>query len=129
MPAHPAHVELGLLDHHKRMSVENQKWLFPEIKTDSHGSRAGRYSGFYGAYIAHIGEADRSINFHSFRHGFADALRHTGFLDHEFAFLLGHTQNNVTGRYGALQEGDLARRVQIIGRVAYPDLDLPALKA
>lgn len=79
--------------------------------------------------MARIGvKTDKSVNFHSFRHNFTDALRHAGHLDHQFAFLLGHTQNNVTGRYGALQEGDLDRRVNLVQCVSYPGLDRCHLK-
>ena len=129
VPVHPALVELGLIDYHKRMVAAGQKQLFPDIKPDSRGSWAGSYSGFYRCYITRIGvKSDKSLNFHSFRHGFADALRRAGLLDHEFAFLLGHTQNNVTGRYGAPHEGDLEKRVQILNCVEYPGLDLSGLK-
>jgi integrase len=68
---------------------------------------------------------DKSVNFHSFRHSFTDALRRGGFLDHEFSFMLGHTQNNVTGRYGSLAEGDIARRVKLIEAVRYENVVFP----
>lgn len=129
VPIHPALVELGLLAHHQTMVQRQEEWLFPEIELDSRGSRSGRMSDFYGDYIKRIGlKTDKSMNFHSFRHTFTDALRRAGHLDHQFAFLLGHTQNNVTGRYGALQEGDLSRRCALVDSVCYPDLDLSHLR-
>jgi integrase len=127
VPVHSELIALGLIDHlnRARARTAKPKWLFPEIEPDARGDRAGNHSRFYGRYIKRIGiKNDRTLNFHSFRHGFADALRSAGFLDGEFAFLLGHTQNNVTGRYGKLTEGDLNRRMKLIEKVAYPGLDL-----
>ena len=130
VPIHPTLMELGLLELHKRMEAKKEKWLFPEIQADSRGNRAGRFSDFYGDYIRHIGvKTDKKVNFHSFRHSFADALRNGGYLDNQFAFLIGHTQNNVTGRYGTVQEGDIAMRVRLVLSVAYPGLDLSSLKS
>lgn len=129
VPVHPTLIELGLLLHHRAMIDRREQWLFPEIELDSRGRRSGRMSDFYGDYVRHIGvKTDKSVNFHSFRHTFTDALRRAGHLDHQFAFLLGHTQNNVTGRYGALQEGDLSRRSSLVDSVSYPDLDLSHLR-
>lgn len=128
VPIHPMLIKLGILDIHKRQRLANGKWFFPEIQPDSRDNRAGRYSDFYGDYLRHIGvKADKRINFHSFRHSFTDALRNAGHLDNEFAFLIGHTQKNVTGRYGMVQEGDLVRRVKLIKSVKYLRLNLSAL--
>jgi integrase len=128
VPIHPMLIELGLLSLHKQMVARGEEWLFPEIILDSRGSRSGKLSDSYRKYVRRIGvKIDNSVNFHSFRHSFTDALRGAGHLDHQFAFLLGHTQNNVTGRYGALQEGDLARRRALIDSVSYEDLDLSHL--
>lgn len=128
VPVHPVLIKLGFITFLEQVKAAGHKRLFPAIKMDSRGSRSGDYSGFYRRYIARIGvKSDRKLNFHSFRHGFADALRRAGYLDHEFGFILGHTQSNVTGRYGSLQEGDLARRLKITSSVEYPGLDLSGL--
>jgi integrase len=130
VPIHPMLIELGLLSLHKRMVARQERWLFPEIALDSRSSRSGKLSDSYRKYVKRIGvKIDRTVNFHSFRHSFTDALRRAGHLDHQFAFLLGHTQNNVTGRYGALQEGDLPRRRSLIDSVSYEGLDLSHLLA
>lgn len=128
VPVHRQLIELGLISHWQRMKDKNEKWLFPEIVPCTRGTRSGKMSDFYRKYVKRIGvKTDKRVNFHSFRHGFADALRQAGHLDHQFAFMLGHTQNNVTGRYGALQEGDLKLRRSLIDSVTYPGLDLTHL--
>jgi integrase len=130
VPIHPMLIELGLLSLHKRMVARHERWLFPEIVLDSRSSRSGKLSDSYRKYVKRIGvKIDKTVNFHSFRHSFTDALRRAGHLDHQFAFLLGHTQNNVTGRYGALQEGDLPRRRSLIDSVSYEGLDISHLLA
>lgn len=128
VPIHPELIKLGFIEYVKAKQAANSKWLFPEIEPDTRGTRVGTYSGFYRRYIARIGvKEDKTINFHSYRHGFADALRDAGFLDHNFKFVLGHTQNSVTGRYGRLLEGDLETRTKIVSSVRYKDLDLTHL--
>lgn len=128
VPVHDQLIQLGLIRHLEDMKQRREEWLFPEIISCTRGTRSGKMSDFYRKYVKRIGvKTDKTVNFHSFRHGFTDALRRSGHLDHQFAFLLGHTQNNVTGRYGALQEGDLRLRRTLIESVAYPGLDLSHL--
>lgn len=128
VPVHPELITLGLIRHNTNMKMSGEKWLFPEICADARNDRAGKYSRFYGRYIKQIGvKIDKTLNFHSFRHGFSDALRNAGYLDEQFKFLLGHTQNNVTGRYGVIQEGDIATRVELVNSVEYKGLDLSHL--
>ncbi len=125
VPVHSQLVELGIVDHLEQVRKQGHRWLFPEITPCSRSTRSGKMSDFYRKYVKRIGvKTDKSVNFHSFRHSFADALRRAGHLDSQFAFLLGHTQNNVTGRYGSLTEGDIERRTKLVESVTYPDLDL-----
>lgn len=125
IPVHPELERLGFLRFHAQAGSGR---LFPEIKLDSRGTFAGNYSRLYNRYVVKIGvKVDASVNFHSFRHGMADALRRAGFRDEEFGFLLGHTAATTTGKYGILSEGDLAQRCRMIDAVSFPDLDLSHL--
>lgn len=128
IPVHPELERLGFLKHHARSVAAGDHRLFPEIEPDTRGTLAGNYSRWYARYVERIGvKADASVNFHSFRHGMADALRRAGFRDEEFAPLLGHTSATTTGRYGILSEGDLATRCRMIDAVKFPELDLSNL--
>jgi integrase len=118
------YIKCGFLDYHAKMKRAGEKQLFPEIERDKRGQISGKPSRFFGRYFAKIGvKVDRRQNFHSFRHGVADALRRAGHLDAEFDFLLGHTSTQ-TGHYGVISQGDLDRRVRLIESIAYEGLDL-----
>jgi site-specific recombinase XerD len=89
--------------------------LFPEIKPDSRGFFSGDASAFFNDYFRDIGvKVDKTVNFHSLRHGIADALRSAGYTDEQFNLLPGHTKATTTGRYGILPEGILSDLVKMI---------------
>ncbi len=130
IPVHPELERLGFLDFHARAAASASPRLFPEILPDARGHISGRPSSWYRRYVKRIGvKEDRSVNFHSFRHGLADACRRAGYLDTEYNFILGHAdQKGATTRgYGSIVEGSLKRRVEIINAVAFPGLDLSHL--
>ena len=62
------------------------------------------------------------MNFHSFRHGIADAFRSAGYLDEQFNVLLGHTKATTTGTYGIVPQGILSERVKMIEAVRFDRL-------
>lgn len=128
IPVHPELERLGLTAYHAQRVAAGDRRMFPEIKSDARDHLSGHFSRFWGRYIARIGvKEDASVNFHSFRHGMADALRRAGYRDEEFGFLLGHTQATTTGRYGILSEGDLEQRCKMIDAVNFDGLDLSHL--
>ncbi|KTS30470.1 hypothetical protein NS228_12890 [Methylobacterium indicum] len=128
IPVHPELERLGFIAYHAQHAAVGDRRLFPEIKPDARGHLSGHFSRFWGRYVARIGvKDDASVNFHSFRHGMADALRRAGYRDEEFGFLLGHTQATTTGRYGILSEGDLTQRCKMIDAVDFPGLSLAHL--
>ncbi|ACF02493.1 integrase family protein [Rhodopseudomonas palustris TIE-1] len=117
VPMHSKLIELGFLKYHARMSAMGDR-LFPEIKADARGYISGKASTFFNDYFRAIGvKSDRSLNFHSFRHGFADALRRAGYYDEQFGPLLGHTKSTTTGRYGIESEMVIADRVKMVEAV------------
>lgn len=128
IPIHSELIRCGFLAYHASMLKRGEKQLFPEIEPDSRGFFSGNPSRFFGRYLRAIGvKGDNSVNFHSFRHGIADAFRRAGYLDEQFGMLLGHTKATTTGRYGILPEGQLAQRTTMIEAVAYPGLALATL--
>jgi integrase len=125
VPMHPELIRIGLLDYHAAMTAQGKPRLFPEIKPDARGFLSGVPSRFFNDYFRSIGVKDgKSQNFHSFRHGIADAFRRAGYLDEQFGCLLGHVKASTTQRYGILAEGDLATRVAMIRAVEFPGLSL-----
>jgi len=128
IPVHSALIRLGLLKYHAAMMASGHENLFPEIKPDGRGFMSGNPSAFFNDYFAAIGvKKDKKVNFHSFRHGIADAFRNAGYLDEQFGMLLGHTKATTSGRYGIMPQGILADRVKMIESVVFQGLDLSAL--
>ncbi|OIQ93748.1 tyrosine recombinase XerC [mine drainage metagenome] len=125
IPVHSELIKLGFLDYFAAVRERGEMRLFPEIKPDTRGHMSGHPSRWYGRYVAKIGvKDDKSVNFHSFRHGLADAFRRAGYLDEQFKMMLGHTGATTTGRYGKLPEGELRQRVEMIEAVSFPGLVL-----
>lgn len=128
VPVHPELIRLGFLDYHAAKIASQSKRLFPELTQDARGFWSGTPSDFLNQYLKRVGvKQDKTVNVHSFRHGFADALRRAGYRDEEFGLLLGHTKASTTGRYGILPEGILGQRVAMVEAVNYPGLDLSTL--
>jgi integrase len=119
VPVHPRLIELGLLDYREKIKERGDTRLFPTATRDTRG-HFGAASRFFGKYFERIGvKGDRSANFHSFRHGVADAFRRAGYLDEQFGLLLGHTGGTTTGRYGMLPQGELLQRKAMIDAIIY----------
>jgi site-specific recombinase XerD len=124
VPVHGELIKLGFIDYHAAIVARGEKQLFPEIKPDKRGFYSGDPSTFFNDYFRDIGvKVDKSINFHSFRHGIADAFRSAGYYDEQFNVLLGHTKATTTGIYGNVPQGILSERVKMIEAVAFPSLN------
>lgn len=120
VPLHRELIRLGFVDHVKAMRAKGEARVFPDAMQNSRGYFDGP-SKFFNGYFAAIGvKVDRSRNFHSFRHGAADAFRRGGYLDEQHGVLLGHGKASTTGRYGVLPEGTLAARKAMIEAISYP---------
>jgi len=123
VPIHSELIKLGLIQYHASIVARGEKQLFPEIKPDKRGFYSGDPSAFFNDYFRDIGvKVDKTVNFHSFRRGIADAFRDAGYLDEQFNMLLGRTKATTTGRYGILPEGILSERVKMIEAVDFPEL-------
>jgi integrase len=122
VPVHSQLISLGFDKYHARAIALGKKQLF-DVKPDARGYFSGGPSKFFGNYLRDIGiKTGRDLNFHSFRHTVADAFRKAGFVDEEFAPLLGHTKATTTGKYGIMKPMVLAQRVAMIEAIKYPGL-------
>lgn len=120
VPIHSELIKLGFLEYHAAMAARGERQLFPEIKPDARGFFSGEPSKFFNAYFREIGvKVNKRVNFHSFRHGIADAFRSAGYMDEQFNVLIGHAKASTTGIYGILPQGILSQRVEMIEAVAY----------
>jgi integrase len=120
VPIHRKLIELGFLKYHADVVVRGSQNLFPEIEPDARGYMSGNPSAFFNDYFRDIGvKVDKTVNFHSLRHGIADAFRNAGYMDEQFNMLLGHTKATTTGRYGIVPPGILSERLKMIEAVTF----------
>ena len=88
------------------------------------------WSKWFGRYIRQQG-IDRAV-FHSFRHGFTDALRAAGESRDIRRALTGHSGEGTDEGYGAkamVRRYGLPRLAQAVAKVSYPGLDLLKIRA
>jgi integrase len=134
VPVHEELVRLGFLkfveDVRKRDG--DKAFLFPLIATDKGRAGVKAYSKWFGRFLRAQGVTDKAKVFHSFRHGFKDALRQGKVNQEVHDALTGHAQaSTVSGGYGAKEM--LARfGVKVlrtaVAKVAYPGLDLSRVR-
>jgi integrase len=86
------------------------------------------WSKWFGRYIRQQG-IDRAV-FHSFRHGFTDALRAAGESRDIRRALTGHSGEGTDEGYGAkamVRRYGLPRLAEAVAKVSYPGLDLSTI--
>ena len=125
IPIHPELERIGFLKYHAARVESGDMQLFPGAKRNKRGQMMSDFSREFGKYLTRINlKEGRGLSLYSFRHGAADALRRAGHLDDEFGFILGHTKGSMTGRYGILPQGMLAKRVELIKSISYDGLEI-----
>lgn len=134
VPVHPELIRLGFLSFAAAQAQARGKdaWLFPQIAPGTSGAKD--WSKWFTRYLHANGVKDTAKVFHSFRHGFVDALRAANVSDELNTALVGHSDGKRDGRvhamYGAKK---IARRFgrllyEAVERVTYPELDLSHLR-
>lgn len=121
VPVHSKLIEMGFIDHVERQRAAGEARVFPEAERNERGHIANKFEKKFGTYLVKLGlKNGRGISLYSFRHGFSDAMRQAGLMDEEFGFLMGHSKFSMTARYGAMPQGTLKKRVELIEAVIYP---------
>lgn len=130
VPVHPQLIALGFLDYvaTRREEDGEQSWLFPTVAPDKNGALKA-WSKWWGRYLrTHVGLVDRNKVFHSFRHGFQDALRRTTPDEELRDALTGRSSGKSVSRtYGAkhmLERWGVKALKEAIDKISYPGLDL-----
>jgi integrase len=133
VPVHPELVRIGFLRFVEDTRTKDGKTarLFPLLTPGPKGGFGEAWSKWFGRYIRSQRIANKASVFHSFRHGFKDALRAAGVSEDINDALTGHSGAGTVGRrYGAKQ---MVRRFGLptlaaaVSKVAYPGLDLSGL--
>jgi integrase len=133
VPVHPELVRIGFLRfvEDARSKGGASARLFPLLTPGPRGGFGEAWSKWFGRYIRDLGIHNRASVFHSFRHGFKDALRAAEVSEDVNDALTGHAGPGTIGRqYGARQ---MIRRFGIttlaaaVAKVTYSGLDLSHL--
>ena len=117
---------------HARTSNGPSARLFPQLTPGSKGGFGEAFSKWFGRYKRSLGIDNENSVFHSFRHGFKDALRAAGVNEDVNDALTGHGGGNTVARgYGW---DDMVRRFGFstlnaaVEKAQYPGLDLSRLQ-
>ena len=103
VPVHPQLIEIGFLKYvAERHKDGDQAWLFPTVAPDQKGALRA-WAKWWGRDLrTHVGVKDTNKVFHSFRHGFQDALRQATPDEELRDALAGRSSGkSVSRRYGA----------------------------
>ena len=133
VPVHPELVRIGFLRFVEQTNSQGgtSARLFPLLTPGPRGGFGEAWSKWFGRYIRDLGITSRASVFHSFRHGFKDALRAAEVSEDVNDALTGHAGPGTIGRqYGAKQmirRFGIATLAAAVSKVAYPGLDLSDL--
>src|SRR5271170_4554606 len=106
--------------------------LFPLAQPNSKGNYGAGFSQWFGRHKVSLGIDNKKSVFHSFRHGFKDALRAGGVNEDINDALMGHGGGNTVARRYGWKE--MVRRFTFPGlnaameKAQYPGLDLSPLR-
>jgi integrase len=134
VPIHALLVKLGFLkfveDVRKRDG--DKAFLFSPIAPNRGRAELKAWAKWFGRYLRAQGVSDTAKVFHSFRHGFKDALRRGGVNQEIHDALTGHAQaSTVSGGYGAkemLARFGVSVLRTAVAKVAFPGLDLSSVR-
>jgi integrase len=98
VPLHPDLIEAGLLAFVGAQDPRGR--LFPDLTPGPKESYSHGFSKWFGRWKKTVGFDQRSLVFHSFRHGFRDACRHADIAEETALALGGWAGINQATRYG-----------------------------
>jgi len=130
VPIHPKLVDLGFLAFilARQREAGADARLFPALTRGPKGSYGDHWSKWFGRYIRSIGITNPTSVFHSFQHGFKDALRAVGVSEEVHDALTGHAGTGGVGRrYGAkdmVRRFGLKRLAEAVALVDYPSVEV-----
>lgn len=127
VPVHPELLALGFAQFVEAMKASKSVRLFPACARGADG-QFSPYSKSFTYFLRSVGvKTDQSKTFHSFRHGFEDAMRDAGIGEAVACRLTGRTDYHSSAGYGA---GHSPKRLyEEISKVRYEGLDLSHLKS
>jgi integrase len=117
---------------HRKAEAGDAARLFPLLTRGPNGGFGEAWSKWFGRYKRALGITNPNSVFHSFRHGFKDALRAARVSEDVNDALTGHLGGNAVARaYGAkemLRRFGLPVLHEAVANASYPGLDLSQLR-
>jgi integrase len=134
IPIHSELIRIGFVEfvEHARKSGGQSAQLFPKLTPGPKGGFGEAFSKWFGRYKRKLGITNPGSVFHSFRHGFKDALRAASVNEDINDALTGHSGGNSVARGYGWKE--MVRRFgfptlsEAMEKVRYPGLDLSAIR-
>jgi integrase len=132
VPVHPQLTRIGFLQFVEQVKSKGGKSarLFPLLTPGPKGGFGEAWSKWFGRHIRDLGISNKASVFHSFRHGFKDALRAAEVSEDVNDALTGHSSGAVGRGYGSktmVRRFGLRALAAAVSKVAYPGLDLTGL--
>jgi integrase len=125
VPIHPELEKLGFLEYVQGRSESSGARLFPHWKLGKDGYYSSGFSKWFGRFLSSVNLKDPRLVFHSFRHGFKDALRRGAVEERIQDAIMGHEPEHASSEYGLGYAP--AVLYQAMNAVNYLELDLTAL--
>ena len=129
VPIHAALIDLDFMAFAEGRRRAGETKLFGEVGMGATGYRSTTFSAWFRRFVDKAGANSSKTCFHSFRHGFRDALREAR-IDRDVALTLGGWSSaggaaSVSDAYGSGYR--IATLKEAIDRIQYPALDLRRL--
>lgn len=129
VPVHHELIRLGFADYQARMAKSGSTRLFPGLERGAGGYYSDNFTKWYGRWLKRtlsesVVERD-GLTFHSFRHGFKDAMRDAGLEEAIQNRIIGHEDRHIGSQYGAGYR--LEKLKGAIDRVEFRGLNLDHL--
>jgi integrase len=130
---HPELIRIGFLRFTEEIASSSgpQGRLFPPFTPGPKGGFGEAWSKWFGRFKRALGITNTASVFHSFRHGFKDAIRGARLGEDVNDALTGHASAAIGRSYGAK---DMVRRFGLdtladaVSKVTYPGLDLSNIR-
>jgi integrase len=122
LPLHPALIAGGFIAFVQRQG--NQERLFPDLTPGPKGNYSHEFSKWFGRFKRGLGFSERSLVFHSFRHGFKDACALADIGDETTRALGGWATINQASRYG--NRGAVPVLYRAVKKLEFGNFALPA---
>ncbi|WP_404482036.1 site-specific integrase [Novosphingobium sp. BL-52-GroH] len=126
VPVHPKLIDVGFSAFVVERACRGQVKLFEDICPGRNGFRSTAFSKWFSLFLTHAGASRERTSFHSFRHGFRDALRDAR-VGREISMALGgwgsgRSGADVSDNYGRGYRVDVL--LQEISKVRFPVVDV-----